>query len=195
VSVQLIWAQAQDRALGVDGTLPWHLPEDLRLFRALTLGSTVVMGRRTWESLPSRARPLPGRTNVVLSTGMAPPLAGVQVAGSPEEVLAAHEDIWVIGGASVYTAFLPHASALVVTEIDARFPADTWAPALDTQWQRSSRMPGEGWSVSATGLRYAVTRWVRAGAVGGGERHEWSWPSPASPGTPAVPDRGATVRR
>jgi dihydrofolate reductase len=195
VSVQLIWAQAQDRCLGVDGTLPWHLPEDLRLFRALTLGSTVVMGRRTWESLPARARPLPGRTNVVLSTGMAPPVEGVQVAGSPEEVLAAHGDIWVIGGASVYAAFLPHASALVVTEIDARFPADTWAPALDTQWQRSSRMPAAGWSVSTTGLRYAVTRWVRAGAVGGGETHDWSWPSPASFGTPAVLDRGATDRR
>ena len=195
MSVQLIWAQAQDRCLGVDGTLPWHLPEDLRLFRALTLGSTVVMGRRTWESLPSRARPLPGRRNVVLSTGMAPPAEGVQVAGSPEEVLAAHEDIWVIGGGSVYAAFLPHASALVVTEIDARFPADTWAPALDTQWQRSSRLPAEGWSVSATGLRHAVTRWVRAGSGDGGGTQEWSWPVTASPGTPAVPDRGATDRR
>jgi dihydrofolate reductase len=165
VSVQLIWAQAQDRCLGVDGTLPWHLPEDLRLFRALTFGSTVVMGRRTWESLPPRARPLPGRQNVVLSTRLTSPAAGVRVAGSPAEVLAAHQDFWVIGGASVYAAFLPFAAAVVVTEIDARFPVDTWAPILGGEWRLDERTPDEGWSVSSTGLRYATSRWVRGDAA------------------------------
>ena len=68
MSVQLIWAQARDRVIGADGKLPWRLPEDMALFRELTTGGTVVMGRRTWESLPERFRPLPGRTNVVLTS-------------------------------------------------------------------------------------------------------------------------------
>lgn len=194
MSVQLIWAQAHDRCLGVDGALPWHLPEDLRLFRALTLGSTVVMGRRTWESLPPRARPLPGRRNVVLSAGLAAPAEEVQVATSPEEVLGAHRDVWVIGGASVYAAFLPHAAAVVVTEIDASFPADTWAPALDAGWRRSSRTPAEGWSVSSTGLRYAASRWVRAGAADE-DAAGWSWPVPATSPGPAVAASGTAGRR
>jgi dihydrofolate reductase len=164
-SVRLIWAQAADRCLGLDGALPWHLPDDLRLFRTLTLGSRVVMGRRTWESLPPRVRPLPGRENVVLSSGLAPPVPGVRVAASPAEVLAASDDFWVIGGASVYAAFLPHAAEIVMTEIDARFDGDTWAPVLDEGWWRTSREPAEGWSVSSTGLRYAISRWNRADAA------------------------------
>jgi dihydrofolate reductase len=195
----MIWAQAQDRCLGLDGALPWHLPEDLRLFRALTLGSTVVMGRRTWESLPARARPLPGRENIVLSTALAPPAPGVRVAASPAEVLAAHEDFWVIGGASVYAAFLPHADAIVMTEIDARFDGDTWAPALDEGWRRNSRTPEEGWALSTTGLRHAASLWVRADAPDGDGPDgtaEWSWPvTEASPGRAAVPARGETGRR
>jgi dihydrofolate reductase len=195
-SVQLIWAQARDRCLGVDGTLPWHLPEDLRLFRTLTLGSTVVMGRRTWESLPPRARPLPGRANIVLSrTGLVAPVPGVRIAASIEEVLATGRDCWVIGGASVYAAFLPHASSAVVTEIDASFPADTWAPALDDGWRPGSRAPAHGWSTSSTGIRYATTRWVRVAAADTGAppaEPERTWPTP--PG-PAVPARGAPVRR
>ena len=68
MTVGLVWAQARNGVIGADGGLPWHLPEDLALFRRLTMGSTVVMGRRTWESLPDRFRPLPGRTNVVLTS-------------------------------------------------------------------------------------------------------------------------------
>ncbi|SDY72786.1 dihydrofolate reductase [Modestobacter sp. DSM 44400] len=180
MSVRLIWAQASGGCLGLAGALPWHLPEDLRLFRALTLGSTVVMGRRTWESLPPRFRPLPSRENVVLSTGLAPPAPGVRVAASPAEVLAASDDFWVIGGASVYAAFLPHADEVVMTEIDARFDGDTWAPVLDASWRRSAREPAAGWSVSSTGLRYATSRWDRAGAA---------------VADPAVPDPAETGRR
>jgi dihydrofolate reductase len=74
------------------------------------------------------------------------------------------EDFWVIGGASVYAAFLPYADEVVMTEIDARFDADTWAPVLDGGWRRGTRDPAEGWSISSTGLRYATSRWARAGA-------------------------------
>jgi dihydrofolate reductase len=164
-TVRLVWAQGADGVIGADGALPWHLPEDLRLFRALTLGTTVVMGRRTWASLPPRVRPLPGRRNVVLSTTLAAAEAGVPVATSVEEVLAAHEDLWVIGGGGVYTAFLPHAAEVVVTEVDGRFPGDTWAPRLDGDWERRMRVPAEGWLPSSSGLRFAVSWWRReAGA-------------------------------
>ena len=156
----MVWAQARGGGLGLDGGLPWHLPEDLALFRALTLGSTVVMGRRTWESLPSRVRPLPGRSNVVLTSRPNWSADGASVARSVEEVVRSAADIWVIGGASVYTAFLPHASEVVVTDIDASIACDTFAPVLGAGWIRTSREPAEGWSTSTSGLPYAVSRFV-----------------------------------
>jgi dihydrofolate reductase len=163
--VRMVWAQAHDRVLGADGGLPWHLPEDLRLFKALTLGSTVVMGRRTWDSLPARVRPLPGRSNVVLSSTLSATDAGVPVARSVAEVLAGSGDLWVIGGGGVYAAFLPHAAEVVTTEVDAAFPGDTFAPALDGDWHRAARVPGQGWLRSSSGLRFAVSVWTRGGAA------------------------------
>src|SRR3954471_15598993 len=109
--IRLIWAQGDGGVIGADGALPWHLPEDLRLFRSLTVGSTVVMGRRTWESLPPGARPLPGRRNVVLSSTLPSGADGAHVAGSADEVPDTGADVWVIGGGSVYAAFLPRAAA------------------------------------------------------------------------------------
>ncbi|MGZ4648755.1 MAG: dihydrofolate reductase, partial [Blastococcus sp.] len=111
----MVWAQARDGVIGADGALPWRLPEDLALFRELTMGSTVVMGRRTWESLPERFRPLPGRTNVVLTSDRTWSADGARAAASVEQVLAEHESFWVIGGGEVYARFLPHADRLVVT--------------------------------------------------------------------------------
>ena len=90
MTVGMVWAQARGGVIGADGGLPWHLPEDLALFRRLTTGSTVVMGRRTWESLPERFRPLPGRANVVLTSDPAWSADGAQRAGSVGDVLAAH---------------------------------------------------------------------------------------------------------
>ena len=160
-SVALIWAQARDGVIGADGGLPWHLPEDLALFRRLTMGSTVVMGRRTWESLPERFRPLPGRTNVVLTSDPDWSADGARSAASVEQVLAEHESLWVIGGGAVYAAFLPHADRLVVTDVDTAVQGDTWAPDLGSGWQRVARTPEEGWSASSSGLRYAVSEYTR----------------------------------
>jgi dihydrofolate reductase len=158
----MIWAQARDGVIGADGGLPWHLPEDMALFRRLTMGATVVMGRRTWESLPERFRPLPGRTNVVLTSDPTWSAEGAHRCGSVADVLGAHASVWVIGGGAVYAAFLPHADRLVVTDIDAEVDGDTWAPALDGGWRPVTRTPVEGWSVSASGgLRYAVTEYRR----------------------------------
>ena len=167
MTVGMVWAQARGGVIGVDGALPWHLPEDSALFRRVTMGSTVVMGRRTWESLPERFRPLPGRVNVVLTSDRAWAADGALTAASVDQVLAEHEDFWVIGGEAVYAAFLPHADRLVVTDVDVEVDGDTWAPVLDGAWTRTARTPGSGWSESATGgLRYAVSEYERSAATG-----------------------------
>jgi len=180
-TLRMVWAQAAGGVIGADGALPWHLPEDLRLFRALTLGGTVVMGRRTWESLPAQVRPLPGRRNVVLSSTLDPTAAGVQVARSVDDVLALDGDLWVIGGGGVYASFLPHAGEVVVTEVDAELPGDTWAPPLGADWELATRVPATGWSGSAGGLGFRVSQWRRgAGAPGpvaavlAGQQEKWA---------------------
>ena len=160
--IRMVWAQSAGGVIGADGALPWHLPEDLRLFRALTLGSTVVMGRRTWNSLPSRFRPLPGRRNVVLSSTLDAAGHGVQVVRSVDEVLALDGDLWAIGGGAVYAALLEHADEAVVTEVDVQLPGDTWAPRLDPGWALGVRVPGTGWSESIGGLRFRVSQWQRS---------------------------------
>lgn len=164
--IGMVWAQARGGVIGADGGLPWHLPEDLAMFRRLTTGSTVVMGRRTWESLPPRFRPLPGRTNVVLTSDPGWAADGARRAGSIEQVLAEHragdEQLWVIGGGTVYAAFLPHADRLVVTEVDLDVAGDTRAPSVGSGWRRVARQPEEGWSDSPpSGLRYAVQEYAR----------------------------------
>jgi dihydrofolate reductase len=164
VTVQLIWAQARGGVIGADGALPWQLPEDMALFRRLTTGSTVVMGRRTWESLPERFRPLPGRTNVVLTCDREWSADGAARAGSVPEVLSEHDGLWVIGGGAVYAAFLPHADRLVVTEVDLQVDGDTWAPAIGPGWTRTARTPDDGWATSTTGLRYTVSEYARVAA-------------------------------
>ncbi len=160
-TVGLVWAQARDQVIGAGGALPWHLPEDMALFRRLTTGGTVVMGRRTWESLPERFRPLPGRANVVLTSDPGWSADGASRAGSVAEVLDEHESLWVIGGGAVYGAFLPHADRLVVTHVDVLVEGDTWAPALGDGWRPVSRTPDDGWAQSSSGLRYAVAEYER----------------------------------
>ena len=150
----MVWAQARGGVIGYQGGLPWHLPEDLQHFRDLTLGGTVVMGRRTWESLPERFRPLPGRTNVVLTSSDLP----VETARSVEEVLDRHPDVWVIGGAQVYAAFLPHADRLHRTEVEVDVEGDTWAPSTDG-WVVASQTPVQQ---SVEGLAYSFSELVRA---------------------------------
>ena len=161
-AVGMVWAQAHGGVIGARGGMPWHLPEDLAHFRRLTTGATVVMGRHTWDSLPDRFRPLPDRANVVLTSDRTWSAPGAQPAGSVEEVLAGHRSCWVIGGGQVYAAFLPHAQRLVVTEVDTRVDGDTWAPVLDAGWRLDGRTPPEGWTTSVTGLRYAVSHYVRS---------------------------------
>jgi dihydrofolate reductase len=151
--IGLVWAQSANGVIGRDGALPWHLPEDMAHFRSLTAGSTVLMGRRTWESLPPRFRPLPGRRNLVLSRT---PQDGVETFPGLEQALAAVSgDVWVIGGAAVYRAALPLADRIVVTELREHFEGDTHAPDV-------GRPPDEvgEWRVSSTGLHYRFLTWT-----------------------------------
>jgi len=145
--IGLVWAQSANGVIGPDGTLPWHLPEDLKHFRSLTMGATVLMGRRTWGSLPPRFRPLPGRRNLVLSHT---PQEGVETFPDLTQALATVSgDAWVIGGATVYRAALPFADRIVVTEIRESFDGDTHAPDV----RRSPDSVG-AWQESSTGLHY-----------------------------------------
>jgi dihydrofolate reductase len=150
MTVRLLWAQAPGGVIGAGDTLPWRLPEDQRRFRALTTGGTVVMGRATWESLPERFRPLPGRRNVVLTRQ--PGWAAAEAFGSVEELLRVHDDFWVMGGAAVYTALLPYAGHIVRTRIDLDVEGDTFAPELGPQWQVTAGAD----LTSDTGVRYTV---------------------------------------
>ena len=161
VSIALIWAQASNGSIGRDGALPWHLPEDLKHFKATTMGSTVVMGRRTYTSLPLSVRPLPGRNTVVLTSGEVDE-PGVRTYATVDALLADHDELWVAGGAQVYAAFEPHADRAVVTEIDASFEGDVQAPVLGDAWERA--VVGEWTTSEASGLRYRIVEHVRSEA-------------------------------
>ena len=155
MTVGLIWAQTGAGVIGRNGTIPWRLPEDLARFKQLTMGHTVVMGRLTWESLPSTVRPLPGRRNVVLTRQADYMANGAEVMTNLDDVLTVPTDdeTWVIGGAQIYRLALPAATRCEVTEIEielGRGDNDALAPALDDSWIGSPAV----WQTSESGLRY-----------------------------------------
>jgi dihydrofolate reductase len=154
----LIWAQSTSGVIGRDGAIPWHLPEDLARFKTLTMGHTVVMGRRTWDSLPERFRPLPGRRNVVLTRNRDFAAPGADVVGSIDDAI--DEQTWVIGGSEIYHLALSAATRCEVTEveIDLRLQDDdALAPVLDESWIGTSGH----WHDSSSGLRYRFHSYLR----------------------------------
>lgn len=165
MSIALIWAQAHNGVIGRDGDIPWHVPEDQANFRRLTKGSTVIMGRATWDSLPERFRPLPERRNVVLTRDQQWTSAGAHVAHSPEQALelADSPEVWVIGGGAIYDAFQPLAARLVVTEVDLDTPGDTFAPAIGPEW-RPEADASDAWLESRTGVPYRIRSYRRSEA-------------------------------
>lgn len=157
-----MWAQAANGVIGRDGALPWHLPEDLAHFRAVTTGSTVVMGRRTWESIPGRFRPLPGRLNIVLTRQPDWKPAGAQVAGCLDDALTlTGGDAWVIGGSSLYAEALHRADVLKVTELAETVVGDAYAPPVGPEWLMVAVDPPQGWHTSSSGLRYRFATYHR----------------------------------
>lgn len=146
----LIAAVATNRCIGADGKLPWHIPEDFTRFKTLTIGKTVLMGRKTWESLPDRFRPLPGRTNVVISrsTGYDVP-PGVSVFSSVDDALIAlaDQDVYVIGGAQIYEQTIGRSDRLILTRVDRIVAGDTFFPEINPQqWSEVLREPHEGFA-------------------------------------------------
>ncbi|KAF2414619.1 dihydrofolate reductase [Microbacterium sp. B35-04] len=160
--IGMIWAEAHHGVIGAQGGMPWHVPEDLAHFKALTLGAPVVMGRRTWESFPDRFRPLPGRRNIVVTRRADWKDAGAERAASLESALAlaaeGHPDrIWVIGGGELFREAIYLADLLEVTELDLEIQGDTQAPER-TDWRTISTDPVEGWHTSSSGIRYRFLR-------------------------------------
>jgi dihydrofolate reductase len=154
--VGLIWAEAEGGVIGAAGGMPWHVPEDLAHFRAVTGDFPVVMGRRTWESLPDRFRPLPGRRNIVVTRSATWRAEGAERAGSLEEALELSGDspwTWVVGGGQLYREAIGRADRLEVTELDVSVDGDTFAPDRGT-WITTEIDPGDGWHTSRGGIRY-----------------------------------------
>ena len=142
MQLHLIFAKARNGVIGKDNTLPWHLPEDMAHFKRVTMGCPVIMGRKTWDSLPPRFRPLPGRANVVVTRQEGWNEMGAQPSSSLTDALHFCEqfaDVWVIGGAELYALALPYASSAVVTEINADYHGDAFAPELGPQWVETTR--------------------------------------------------------
>jgi dihydrofolate reductase len=135
----LVAALARNRAIGIDGRMPWHLPGELRHFKELTLGKPIVMGRKTHESI---GRPLPGRRNIVVSRDPAYRAEGCEVADSLDEALALAGDgeVMLIGGGELYRLGLPRADRMVLTLVDLEPDADTWFPAWnEDDWEETAR--------------------------------------------------------
>lgn len=163
--LSIVAAIARGGVIGRDNAIPWRIPEDARRFRTLTMGHPVVMGRRTWESLPDRFRPLPGRRNVVLSRDPGWRAYGAERVGSLDEALQLLDreaQVFVIGGADVYAAALPTADELLLTEIDADIEGDTVFPSFDlAEFEETSRES----LVSEAGVPLSFVTYVRRAAA------------------------------
>ena len=158
--LHLIYARAANGVIGKDNQLPWHLAEDMAHFKQLTQGCPVVMGRKTWDSLPPRFRPLPGRTNIVVTRQADWQAEGAHRAGSLPEALAlcdTGKTVWIIGGAQIYAEALPLADCVEVTEIAQDFDGDAYAPVLGAEWVETAREH----HVSTNGLPFSFVTRVR----------------------------------
>ncbi|TCS73893.1 dihydrofolate reductase [Sulfuritortus calidifontis] len=157
--INVIAAMAKNRVIGINNTLPWHLPEDLRHFKALTMGHHIIMGRKTYESI---GRPLPGRTTVIVTRDPDYRVAGCLTAHSLDAAIAAcgsDAEVFFVGGADLYRQILPRADRLYLTEIQAEYEGDAHFPAFDlAAWQETARER----HVSAAGLAYHFVTYDRA---------------------------------
>lgn len=159
--VSAIVATSRNRAIGLDGGIPWRLPEDMAHFKSTTMGHSVIMGRKTWESLPKR--PLPGRRNIVVSRNPEFRAEGAETAGSPEAAIAmcAPSEIpFFIGGGEIYRLALPFCTRVIVTEVDMEIPdADTYFPELKpSEWRATDESEP---MISKNGTAYRFKTYIR----------------------------------
>lgn len=169
--VGLVWAQTPAGVIGMAGDMPWHLPEDLKHFNRLTSGHPVIMGRKTWLSFPDKYRPLPRRTNIVItrqkSWADTPEAAGAVVVSSLDDALLesqfapGSEMVWILGGGEIFRQSAELANAAVVTTIDVTADGDTYAPELSAAWAATTASPADGWLTAVNGTRYRFTSWTR----------------------------------
>ncbi len=160
MKLHLIFARAANGVIGKDNALPWHLPEDMAHFKRTTLGCPVIMGRKTWDSLPPKFRPLPGRINLVVTRQADWQAAGALRAASLEQAMTLcgdAGDAWVIGGAEIYAQALPLASGAVVTEIESSFDGDAYAPQFGPEWVETARER----HVSVNGLKFSFVTYTK----------------------------------
>ncbi|WP_423182088.1 dihydrofolate reductase [Arthrobacter sp. NyZ413] len=169
--IGLVWAQTARGVIGKDGTMPWHVPEDLKHFSSLTKGHPVIMGRKTWESFPEKFRPLPGRTNIVVTRqenwADSPEASGAVVVSSLDAALLESQfapgngNVWIIGGGEIYRQSMDIADVAVVTVIDSDTDGDTFAPDFGAAWSLEATQPAEGWLTSSNGTNYRIATWRR----------------------------------
>lgn len=161
MNIYLIWAQASNRVIGEKASIPWRVPEDMEHFKRLTGKEPVIMGRKTWESLPVRFRPLPGRQNIVITRDRELRVEGAFMANSIQEAVGLCEDaatVWVIGGSDIYTQFLERgiANKIFVTQVCGEYEGDAYAPRLGSDDWRACSYPGvqEGLQTSRAGIQF-----------------------------------------
>lgn len=153
----LIWAEAKGGVIGAEGGMPWYVPEDLAHFKDITATGAVVMGRKTWDSLPERFRPLPGRENIVITRQQNWHADGALRATNVAEAVRGRDRVWVIGGAEVFAEVIGDADRLEVTELDLDVAGDAFAPD-----RRGWRLVDEGdWRTSRSGVRYRFLGYER----------------------------------
>jgi len=163
--IGLVWAQADGGVIGAGGAMPWHVPEDLAHFKAVTGDRPVVMGRKTWDALPARYRPLPGRRNIVITRQPEWAAPGAERAASLEQALEGLDGrVWVIGGGEVFREALEDADLLEITQLDVQTPGDAFAPDW-TGWSVTEEQPDAGWHTSRTGVRYRFLTCTRDSAM------------------------------
>lgn len=171
----MVWAQSLNGVIGLNGGMPWDVPEDLQHFKQVTMGEVLVMGRRTWASFPDSVRPLPGRISIVVSKTFSedpndPNLAhdGVHVVQDLQQglklsgQLKTSPTIWVIGGGTLYDQAIGEASVVERSLFNLNVDGDTYAPELDGSWTLTSQDPSDGWHTSKSSVEYRFERWERA---------------------------------
>lgn len=168
--VAMIWAQTTAGVIGIENGMPWHIPEDFKFFKAATMNAPVIMGRKTWQSLPPASQPLKGRTNIVISRDADFEAPGATVVTSTEQGVQLALDsatqtgaatVWIMGGESIYRSCMDSATRLVVTMINADIAGDAFAPTIGSEWNLASRQPETGWYTSIQGPQYAFLEYTK----------------------------------
>ena len=163
MTIRLIFATSINRVIGNAGKIPWHIPEDMLRFKELTIGDTVVMGRKTWDSIPSKFKPLKDRVNIVLSRNTSLTIEGAIVYNNYDDIWKNHkdEDIWIIGGEQVYKDCIDKAEAIFVTRVFNEFEGDAFSPYVDPAVFELINTSSTQISINSHNLRYAFQTFVR----------------------------------